>query len=139
MGTGPLIQAPGASNTTPIVVAPPSQTAQQPNYSDIDDYLKFVRQVERTKQALIHRELASALSQYGNMLPNEVKAATDDDAGKDFLPNINKDPKNFSGEWNQLTQAFLQRQPRSPALACTTNITIIWAKSRACSTKSMMP
>lgn len=111
MGTGPLIQAPAASNTTPVVVAPPSQPVQQPNYADIDDYLKFVRQVELTKQSLIHRELASALSQYGNMLPNQVKAATDDDAGKDFLPNINKDPKNFSEEWNKLTQVFLQRQP----------------------------
>ena len=108
---GPLIQAPGDSKTTPVVVAPPSVPTQQPDYSDIDDYLKFVRQVERTKQGLIHRELANALSQYGNMMANQVKAATDDEASKDFLPNINKDPKNFSEEWNKLTQAFIARQP----------------------------
>src|SRR5947209_14106238 len=48
-----------------------------PNTADVDDYLKFVRQIELTKQQLIHSELAAALSQYGNLTPNEAQAAQD--------------------------------------------------------------
>lgn len=109
--TGPLVQVPAETKSTTPVLAPPAATTPEPNYAEIDDYLKFVRQVERTKQGLIHRELANALSQYGNMMAEQVKAATDDEASKDFLPNVNKNPKNFSAEWNNLTQIFLQRTP----------------------------
>jgi len=106
---GPLIQAPGDTKPATPVLAPPAPA--EPDYSAINDYLKFVRQVEVTKQGLIHRELASALSQYGNMMAEQVKAATDDEASKDFLPNINKNPQNFSAEWNRLSQIFVQRVP----------------------------
>ena len=108
---GPLIAAPGATQPQTPIIAPPSQPTQKPDYSYIDDYLRFVRQVERTKAGLIHRQLAATLSQYANMMGDEVKAATDDEASKDFLPNINKNPANLSDEWNKLTQVFLARRP----------------------------
>ena len=108
---GPLIQAPAETKPQTPIIAPPTQPTPKADYSYIDDYLRFVRQVERTKAGLIHRQLAATLSQYANMMGDEVKAATDDEASKDFLPNINKNPANLSGEWNKLTQAFLARRP----------------------------
>lgn len=108
---GPLVQAPGVTNAQTPIIAPPTQPVQKPDYSYIDDYLRFVRQVERTKSGLIHRQLAASLSQYANLMAEEVKAATEDDQAAEFLPNINKNPANLSDEWNKLTQVFLARRP----------------------------
>ncbi len=43
---GPLVQAPGETTAQTPIIAPPTQPTQKPDYSDIDDYLRFVRQVE---------------------------------------------------------------------------------------------
>ena len=107
----PLIQAPGETNPQTPIIAPPTQSAQKADYSYIDDYLRFVRQVERTKSSLIHRQLAETLSQYAGMMAKQVEAATDDEKSAEFLPNINRNPANLSGEWNKLTQVFLARRP----------------------------
>lgn len=106
---GRLVESPGVSKSTPPIVAPPTPPA--PDYSAINDYLKFVHQVEVTKQYMIKKELAEALKQYANLLGDQVRAVSDDNAGKEFLPNINRNPQNFSAEWNKLSQIFLQRTP----------------------------
>ena len=111
MGTGPLIQAPGASNTTPIVVAPPSQPMQQPNYADIDDYLKFVRQVDITRLGLQSEQLANLLKTQASHLGEQAEAAQDDEKSKQYLPNVNKPIKNYADDWNTLTKKFLARTP----------------------------
>ncbi len=111
MSARPLIQAPAASSTAPIVVALPAGVQAAPNYSDIDDYLKFVAQVERTKLNLEKKELANALITMTQTTSQQPSIAEGDDAGQNYLPGINAHNQNYADEWNKLTQIFIGRNP----------------------------
>ena len=113
-GPGPLIQAPGENKPTPIVVAPPIVPSVQPNYSDIDDYLRFVAQVERTKLNLEKQELADALITMTKVTSEQPSIAEGENDGKTYLPNINAHNKDYSSEWNKLTQMFVDHKPQPP-------------------------
>ena len=108
---GPLIQAPGENKPTPIVVAPPIVPSVQPNYSDIDDYLRFVAQVDRSRLALQSRQEANALAMLAGGLGQQAEAAQDDEKSKQYLTNVNKPIKDIAEDWNNLTKQFLARQP----------------------------
>lgn len=108
-GTGTLVQAPAQSQPGQVVQAP-SQSQPQMDTTAISDYLKFLQQVELTKQTLIGKELGSALNTYGNITPNEVKAAASSSEAKTFLPKVNADSGRLKDEWDQLIQVFTSRQ-----------------------------
>jgi hypothetical protein len=117
-GSGALVQAPGAANSSPLVQAPadtPSnQVVQQPGETapypaDIDDYLKFLKQIEASKQQLIRKELGDALT----LLPQAkaLGATIDENQYNETFGNINKNMNYNADEWNQLTATFNQRTP----------------------------
>ncbi len=111
MSAGPLIQAPAASSTAPVVVAPPAGVQAAPNYSDIDDYLKFVAQVDRTRLSLQSRQMAALLAAQAGSLGQQAEAAQDDEKSKQYLANVNKPNKELAEDWNNLTRQFLARTP----------------------------
>lgn len=106
-GSGGLVQAPAESKPAPLVQAPAGQS--QP--TDVMDYLAFLRRVEMSKQELIRSELAAALTTYGNLTPDEVKAASSSNEAGKFLPKVNQDSSDMSDQWDRLTQIFAQRTP----------------------------
>ena len=111
MAAGPLIQAPAASSATPVVIAPPAANEAAPNYSDIDDYLKFVAQVDRTRLSLQSRQLATLLAAQASSLGQQAEAAQDDQKSKEYLANVNRPNKELAADWNNLTRQFLARVP----------------------------
>jgi hypothetical protein len=115
---GALVQAPGISNPGPIVQAPSNpqpqpmvQAGSPPSNADIDDYLKFLKQIELTKMQLTKQQLASALAMYGTMTANEANAAQSDEDSKTFLPKLNEKNEDFAPQWNDLTAKFAARTP----------------------------
>ncbi len=103
--SAPLVQAPSAPAAAPLVQQP-AAVQQPPDTSAISDYLAFLEQVELTKQKLIGEELGQALSTYGNITPDQIKAASSSAAAKTFLPKINQDSSSIRNQWLQLTQTF---------------------------------
>jgi hypothetical protein len=117
-GQGTLVQAPAASNPAPIVQAPgdtqPPTIVQSPsqptvNTTDIDDYLKFVRQIETLKQKLIHDELGNALEMMTQA--KGLSASIDEDQYNSTFQGLGKDTNKIADDWNQLTAKFRDRQP----------------------------
>jgi len=116
-GTGTLVQAPGASASGPMVQAPadnrPPEMLQaptnSPNTADIDDYLKFVRQIELGKQKLIHDELGDALEMMTKA--KGLGASIDENEYNNTFAGLGKDTNRIADDWNQLTAKFSERQP----------------------------
>ncbi|CEK12624.1 zinc-ribbon domain [Chthonomonas calidirosea] len=120
--SAPLVQAPAATTTAPLVQAPavatpsrmvqaPAQPGPQVNVGAISNYLAFLRKVELMKQDLIGKEMGAALGTYGNLTPNEIKAASSSAEAQQFLPHISQDSARLKTEWDQLIQYFLSVQP----------------------------
>jgi hypothetical protein len=116
-GPGTLVQAPGASAPGPMVQAPadthPPAMVQEPgntpNTADIDDYLKFVRQIELSKQQLIHNELGDALEMMTKA--KGLGASIDENEYNTTFAGLGSDTNKIAGDWNQLTAKFSERQP----------------------------
>ncbi len=111
--TGMLVQAPAQTNAAPIVQQP-ATTA--PDTSAISSYLEFLKNIEATKQQIIGQELGSAISTYGNLTPDEVKAESSSAKAKQFLPKINQDSQNLTTIWAELIAKF---ENRTPPPSCT--------------------
>lgn len=115
---GTLVQAPGEAKPTQMVQAPaqapPVQVVQQPGEAapypaDIDDYLKFLKQIETQKQTLIHKELGDALE-----MMVKAKGLSGSIEGSDYNSAVNDIGKGITfsaNDWNQLTAQFNQRTP----------------------------
>jgi hypothetical protein len=115
-----LVQDPGQANSHPLVQEPgkaqppdlsQAPTPKEPYPYDIDDYLKFLKDVERRKMELTKQEMASALANYGGLLGKQAEAVNDDDKAKSFLPDINKDSAQFAKKWDDLTRYFRSKEP----------------------------
>jgi hypothetical protein len=107
--SGPLVQSPGASQAPPDMAQKPGETA--PPATDVEDYLRFLRDVENRKMALIKDFTTRALMQTATEKQQEVDAASSDDASKHFIPNINKGNEDFAPKWDQLAKYFLTKTP----------------------------
>ncbi len=110
---GTLVQAPAQTNTAPIVQQP---AASAPDNSAITNYLAFLQNIEATKQQIISQELGNAISTYGNLTPDEVKAESSTSKAKQFLPKINQDSQNITQMWSELIEKF---ENVTPPPACT--------------------
>lgn len=108
--TAPLVQAP-ATNQPSAIVQAPAQPNPQADVSAISNYLAFLRKVELMKQDLIGKEMGAALGTYGNLTPNEIKAASSSAEAKQFLPHISQDSARLKTEWDQLIRYFLSVSP----------------------------
>ncbi len=107
--SGPLVQSPGSSQAPPDLAQKPLEGP--PNAADVEDYLRFLKDVERRKMALIKDFTTRALMQSATEKQQEVDAASSDDASKKFLPNINKGNEDFAPKWDELAKYFLTKTP----------------------------
>jgi hypothetical protein len=128
-GNGPLVQAPGQANPGGLVQAPgdvrPTAPIQAPqgvqptqppvapagnaNPAEIDDYLKFLKEVEARKQRLISKQMADEL-----MMLNQAKglsATIDENDYNNTFKNTNENMTRNAQEWDQLSTFFNSRQP----------------------------
>ena len=104
--SGATVQAP--AETKPNAIVPQPDNAQ-PFPADIDDYLKFVKRIERQKQALIGTETGDAL-----LMMTQAKALSATIEEKDYtdaFKNMKSTMQKNSQDWNALTQEFNNRQP----------------------------
>jgi hypothetical protein len=117
-GAGALVQAPAQTNPVSPVQAPadtrPPAIIQAPgqpvvNTADIDDYLKFVRQIETLKQKLIHDELGNALEMMTKA--QALGASIDEDQYNNTFKGIGDDTNKIADQWNQLSKRFEERTP----------------------------
>ncbi len=111
-----LVQAPGEGNKNGLVQAPgatdPNKVTQAPTEgvpADVDDYLKFLKRIEMTKQSLIRSQLGDALG----MLPmaQMMRGTIEEGQLNQSIETFDKKYNKIAGEWNQLTTAFQQRNP----------------------------
>ena len=122
--TGSLVQAPGNSRSGAPVQAPadsnPNKVVQAPaptmSTAGIDDYLRFVRQVEDQKMALTKKELSAALVSSASQLGKQAEAATDDEKSKGYLPGVAQESAGIERDWNALSATFAARQPPSSCI-----------------------
>lgn len=117
-GNGGIVQAPAAATPNQTIQAPaqanPAPVVQQPDAAppfpaDIDDYLKFVKEIERKKQALISKQLGDAL-----LMMTQAKGLSGTIEEKDYTDafnNMNATMQKNSQDWNNLTRDFSARQP----------------------------
>ena len=140
-GSSQLVQAPGNGNGTGLVQAPGNNSGGAPvqapadskfvppvqapgevmDVSAIDDYLKFVKQVEASKQQLLHdedRDLKVMVDTLPAKLLKEAMRGTDDQgvsgdpSVKNITPDITaKKIADIEGNWNQLSATFRERTP----------------------------
>ncbi len=113
-----LLQSPGVSNNAPLLQspgtsqAPPSLTQNPdqgpPRAADVEDYLRFVKEVEARKQKMIKEFTTAALMQSATEKGQEVEAASSDEASKKFLPNINKGNQDLAGKWDDLANELIE-------------------------------
>ncbi len=104
--SGATVQAP--AETKPNAIVPQPDNAQ-PFPADIDDYLKFVKRIERQKQALIGTQTGDAL-----LMMTQAKALSATIEEKDYtdaFKNMKSTMQKNSQDWNALTQEFNNRQP----------------------------
>jgi hypothetical protein len=104
----PIVQAPGDTHTPAIVQAPSEPSV---NTADIDDYLKFVRQIETLKQKLYHDQLADALRMMTDA--EKVKDTADDSEFHNGVTDLHSNIDKLAGDWNTLTARFRERNPPS--------------------------
>jgi hypothetical protein len=107
--SGPLVQSPGTSQAPPDITQKPGEAA--PPAADVEDYLRFLKDVEKRKMSLIKDFTTRALMQSATEKQQEVDAASNDDASKQFIPNINKGNEDFAPKWDQLAKYFLTKTP----------------------------
>ena len=119
-GAGPggtaLVQAPGQNDASNLVQAPGSGTKTNivsadapPVPSDVSDYLAFLRQIEASKQKLMHRELGDLLVQMGNA--KSLQGTIDENQYNQKFADMNRGLSSMNEDWNQLTVALEQRVP----------------------------
>ena len=119
---GAPVQAPGDSKP----VAPVQAAGEIMDVSAIDDYLKFVKQVEASKQQLLHdedRDLKVMVDTLPAKLLKEAMRGTDDQAVsgdpsvKNIAPEITaKKMAEIESNWNQLAATFRERTPPQPCI-----------------------
>jgi len=140
-GGGQLVQAPGTGGAGSLVQAPspalpgapvqapadsnPNKVMQQPaaqvNVADIDDYLRFVKRIEATKQQMAHDLDARLTRMAVNTTVGGIKEGlrgTNDPspAGDPSMSNITPEgtrslSKDIEAQFNRLTSEFVQRVP----------------------------
>lgn len=138
---GKLVQASGNNSNSALVQAPGNNAPGAPvqavgevappppvqavgdviDVSAIDDYLKFVKQVEASKQQLLHdedRDVKVMIDTIPVKLLKEAMRGTDDQgvSGDPNVKNITADItskkiSDIEGNWNQLSSLFRQRTP----------------------------
>ncbi len=118
LGNGSLVQRPTEAGAGATVSAPadakPNAIIPQPDTAqafpaDIDDYLKFVKRIERQKQGLIGTQTGDAL-----LMMTQAKGLSASIEEKDYtdaFKNMKTTMQKNSGDWNALTQEFNNRQP----------------------------
>ena len=106
-----MVQSPGTSQAPPDLGQKPGEAA--PQATDVEDYLRFLKDVEKRKMALIKDFTTRALMQSATEKQQEVDAASSDDASKQFIPKINKGNEDFAPKWDQLLvqKYFLTKTP----------------------------
>jgi hypothetical protein len=112
---GGLVQAPGEAKGGGLVQAPgqaPSGKAIQApgeNPADVDDYLKFLKRIEASKQRLIRAQLGDALA----MLPmaQMMRAEIEESRLNQSIESFDKKFSRMAEDWNALTGEFQKRVP----------------------------
>ena len=102
--------APPSMPVTPISPVTPVQN----DYADVADYIKFVRQVEATKQNLIQQQLRNTQQQQAEMAArarNNTANAEEDDAA---MQQATQRSNAALEDWNKLVQVFDARMPPAP-------------------------
>lgn len=119
---GNLVNAPGAGKGLDMVQAPgdapKNEMVQTPGRGkerpiEIEDYLKFLKEVENTKQRLIRTQTGEALKML--TMAQTLRAKIEEEDYNSAFKGINT-TMNFQAEdWNKLTTAF---QSKTPPAAC---------------------
>ncbi len=119
---GNLVNAPGASRQVDMVQAPgdspknemvqaPAQGKQRP--IEIEDYLKFLKEVENTKQRLIRTQTGEALKMM--TMAQGLKATIEEEDYNSAFKGIDTTMHFQAEDWNKLTVQF---QSKTPPAAC---------------------
>ena len=119
---GPLIQAPADTKPLTPIVAPPTQPVQQPNNSDIEDYLAFLKRVEMAKENLIHdqkRDMSvfkdmqgvEEMKKYMDFENGGAGGKTDPADPKNNIQKLSKTTGQIGDDWNRLTRLFIAKTP----------------------------
>ena len=104
---GSLVQAPAETKPTDVVQAPPAQGDPFP--SDVDDYLKFLKRIEMSKQQLIRSQTGDAL-----LLMTQVKGLSgsiDEGEYTNTFGNMKSKINYSADDWNKLTVEFNKKSP----------------------------
>ncbi len=104
---GSLVQAPAEMKPTDVVQAPPAQGDPFP--ADVDDYLKFLKRIEMSKQQLIR-------TQTGDLLVMKTQASglsgsIDDEQYTNTFGNMKNKINSSADDWNKLTVEFNKKSP----------------------------
>ncbi|HLK56179.1 MAG TPA: zinc ribbon domain-containing protein [Chthonomonadaceae bacterium] len=105
-GNNGLVQAPNDSQAPPIVQNP-APTA--PSTADIEDYLRFLKDVEERKISLLNKQTADIMMLQGQQLGMQADAATNDD--QHYLEDIRKQLSDMQKPWDDLAAYFNNRTP----------------------------
>jgi len=119
---GNLVNAPGQSKGVGMVAAPgetpKNEMVQAPGEGKerpiaIEDYLKFLKEIENSKQRLIRSQTGEALKMM--TMAQTLKATIETEEYNSTFKDLNN-TMNFQAEdWNKLTSQF---QTRTPPAAC---------------------
>ena len=117
---GNLVQAPAVNNSANLVQAagsaqpaPLVSTVQTGPPANVVDYLKFLKGVERRKEALIRKETGDAL-----LMLDDVKALSgsiDDSTYNKTFKGVSGNTTSMADDWNSLTEYF---NSVPPPVAC---------------------
>ncbi|MDE2127088.1 MAG: zinc ribbon domain-containing protein [Armatimonadetes bacterium] len=119
-GGGNLVQAPAVNSPANLVQAagssqpaPLASTAQTGPPANVVDYLKFLKGVERRKEALIRKETGDALLMLDNV--KALSGSIDDSTYNKTFQGVSGNTTSMADDWNSLTQYF---NSVPPPVAC---------------------
>lgn len=105
-----MVQAPGEAPKNEMVQAP-GQGKERP--IEIEDYLKFLKEIENTKQRLIRSQTGEALKMLTRA--QTLRATIEEETYNDTFKGINNTMNYQAEDWNKLTTQF---QSKAPPAAC---------------------
>lgn len=102
----------------PLTDSTAVKSGPAPSPVDVIDYLKFLKEVERSKRQLAGRQTGDALHMLTDIQGKNLTAEMPGDGGKDPIDQHREDYaamqkrlNDMSAPWQQLSQRFLQKQP----------------------------
>ena len=121
-GSGNLVQAPGMVKGGDLVAAPAKTTGGNLTQSpkpleqrpvEVEDYLKFLKRIEASKQYLIREQTGNALGLMTQV--QALRGSIEEDTFNETFKDMNNQ-MNFNADgWNRLTTEF---QTRTPPESC---------------------